>query len=104
MAFSLSTSCIKLCEIIFSGLICIDFLHIFFPDNKTRRKINQQVPDFLNILLFLGVLFLGHRTHPQPVSSRGKEGAFCHLVPTDQSRDMGATCKFHDYRAFAHPI
>lgn len=38
MSFSLTTSCIKLCKIIFSGTICIDFLHVFFPDNKTRRK------------------------------------------------------------------
>lgn len=38
VSFPLSTSCIKLCEILFGGLVRIDFLHVFFPGNKTRRE------------------------------------------------------------------
>ena len=77
MNFSLSTSCIKLCEIVFSGMIGTEFLHMFFPDNKTRRKRNQQMPDFLNVLLFIGVLSPGDTIHPS-TTARGEEGAFRH--------------------------
>ena len=76
MNFSLSTSCIKLCEIIFSGMIGTELLHLFFPDNKTRRKRNQQIPDFLNVLLFIGVLSPGDTIHP----SRGRRGVSSLLI------------------------
>ena len=76
MNFSLSTSCIKLCEIIFSGMIGTEFLHMFFPDNKTRRKGNQQMPDFLNVLLFIGVLSPGDTIQP----SRGRRGVLSLLI------------------------
>lgn len=38
MFFLLMIFCIKLCKIIFSGMICIDFFYVFFFDNKIRRK------------------------------------------------------------------
>ena len=75
--FSLSTSCIKLCEIIFSGMIGREFFHMFFPDNETRRKRNQQMPDFLNVLLFIGVLSPADTIHPA-LLAQGQEGTFRH--------------------------
>lgn len=80
MPFSLSTSCIKLCEIIFCEMICTDFLHIFFPDNKTRRKRNQQMPDFLNILLFNWCVNPRIQSAFQPYELKGEEGGIASLL------------------------
>lgn len=62
MPFSSSTFRIKLGEIVFSEVVRIDFLHMFFPGNETRRNAISKTTGFLNIAPFL--FNVGKNPHP----------------------------------------